>query len=48
MFLASGQQYEFYGHRVCLGAGEDHTYIEVHCQTVFVPLEVVQNKLETV
>lgn len=27
--------------------GEDHTYAEVHCHTVFVTLEEVQNKLET-
>lgn len=47
MFLASGQHYEFYSQRVCLGTEEDHTYAEVHCHTVFVTLEEVQNKLET-
>lgn len=47
MFLATGQHYEFYSQRVCLGTAEDHTYSEVHCHTVFVTLEEVQNKLET-
>lgn len=47
MFLALGQLNEFYKQRVCLGTEEDHTYAEVHCHTVFVTLEAVQNKLET-
>lgn len=47
MFLASGQHYEFYSQRVWFGTEEDHTYAEVSCNTVFVTLEVVQNKLET-
>lgn len=46
MFLASGQHYKFYSQRVFLGVDEDHTYAEVHCHTVFVMLEEVQNKLE--
>lgn len=47
MFLASGQHCEFYSQRVCLGTEEDHTYAEVRCHTVFVTLEKVQYKLET-
>lgn len=30
-----------------LALKEDHTYAEVHCHTVFVTLDEVQNKLET-
>lgn len=31
MFLAPGQQNEFYSEIVCLGAAADHTYAEARC-----------------
>lgn len=31
MFLALGQQNEFYSEIVCLGAAADHTYTEARC-----------------
>lgn len=34
MFLAPGQQYEFYSEIVCLGAAVDHTYAEARCHAV--------------
>lgn len=34
MFLAPGQQYEFYSEIVCLGAAADHTYAEACCHAV--------------
>lgn len=34
MFLAPGQQYEFYSEIVCLGAAADHTYAEARCHAV--------------
>lgn len=34
MFLAPGQQYEFYSEIVCLGTAADHTYAEARCHAV--------------